>query len=473
MSNTYITPYMGLVLPIPGEDPGPDYANNQYASGITVDQHNHSPGSGQQINPAGININANLPMNAFSLTSTATVSFSPFSMPLSGVSPNLGCIYVAGRELYYNDTVGNVIQMTSGGALNVTSSGISSGTASASFSGGELVVKSSASSGANILMQSAILTNNGNLTNQLTLQAPTLSTSITETLPSLPVSATSIMQMDTSGNMSAVMTLDNTTIVQSSNVVSVGVIGTANIANGAVTQAKLASSVVGFSAGSGSASFVGSGSSGNWTVPTNVTRVIVEAVGGGGGGAGSSASNFCPGNGGHGCIKTWTMFEELTPGASIPIVIGAGGTPGSANNYGSAGGNTSFNGVLVAQGAPGGVGATLGGSAFQFGAQIISGGLYTLGGVSSLASASSCTAGAQSETYAGGPAGVPGGGGGKGGGGGGSGSFGQGGSGGRGDSTFTGVGGTGNGSGGGGAGTDGSSQQAGGAGTDGLMNIYY
>ena len=194
---------MNLPNPIPGVDPGPDYANNISSCFTFLDQHNHAPGSGQQINPAGININANLPMNGNSLTTIGTLNFAPYGSPLAGVAPNLGCLYVSGNELYYNDESGNVLKMTLNGALNVTSSGISSGTASASFVAGVLVVKSTSTSGANVLGQSFVFTNSGNLTNQLTLAAPTLTTSYQLTLPTIP-SVKSNVTLDTSGNFGTV-----------------------------------------------------------------------------------------------------------------------------------------------------------------------------------------------------------------------------------------------------------------------------
>jgi pectin methylesterase-like acyl-CoA thioesterase len=87
--------------------------------------------------------------------------------------------------------------------VNATSSGIVNGTASASFVGGVLVVKSNATSGANVLGQSFVLTNSGNLTDQLTISAPTLASSYNIALPALP-SVLSNVTIDTSGNMGTV-----------------------------------------------------------------------------------------------------------------------------------------------------------------------------------------------------------------------------------------------------------------------------
>lgn len=204
MSNVFITPYMGLPLPIPGQDPGPDYANNQYSSGIILDQHNHSPGSGQQINPSGIIINADLPINDNNLTLVKTLNFSAQSGPLSGIVPNIGCVYVAGNELYYNDEAGNVVAITNNGSVNAGAgsiSGLPSGTASVFFNGSTYVFQQATNTAANLDAASIIIRNTTVNSNGITLSAPnSLPANATETLP-LPPSTKGIMTMDPSGNM--------------------------------------------------------------------------------------------------------------------------------------------------------------------------------------------------------------------------------------------------------------------------------
>lgn len=240
MSNTIVTPWMNLPNPVPSIDPGPDWASNLYACIVGLDQHNHSSGFGQAITPNGININGPLSFN----TNSATNLVSTVFLAQSSVA-TLRAVYVIANDLYYNDGAGNIIQLTSGGLVNATASGISSGTASAAFSAGVLVVKSTSTSGANILMQSAVLTNSGNLTNQLTLSAPTLSSSFGLVLPTIPVS-TKIMALDSAGNMSAPYTVDGATITISANVIGVpnAGIGTNQLANSAVNASKIAAGTI-------------------------------------------------------------------------------------------------------------------------------------------------------------------------------------------------------------------------------------
>lgn len=199
MANT-ISPNMGLIVPGIGTEYSPTWASDLNASLSSIDSHNHSAGQGVQITPSGLNINADLAFQGNNATLLRSTRFSPQSSVLSGAA-DVGCLYVVNNELYYNDVSGgHNVQITSNGSVNATSSGISSGTASASFSAGVLVVKSSSTSFANIDMQSAILANSGNLSNQLTLQAPSLSGSYSLTLPAIPASQ-SFMAVDTSGNI--------------------------------------------------------------------------------------------------------------------------------------------------------------------------------------------------------------------------------------------------------------------------------
>lgn len=238
--SSVISPNMNLVVPGIGTEYSPTWASDLNASLSSIDSHNHSAGQGVQITPSGLNINADLAFQGNNATLLRSTRFSPQSAVLSGAA-DVGCLYVVNNELYYNDvTGGHNVQMTSNGSVNATSSGISSGTASASFSAGVLVVKSSSTSFANIDMQSAILSNSGNLSNQLTLQAPSLSGSYSLTLPSIP-SSQSFVTVDTSGNISGYASISAG--ITGSNVASGTITGT-NIASATITGANIASATV-------------------------------------------------------------------------------------------------------------------------------------------------------------------------------------------------------------------------------------
>lgn len=136
MPNTTTSPNMNLPIPVVGVDPGPDWANNYDACLNAIDSHNHSPGQGAQINPDGININADLPFNGNNATSVNAAQFDSLS---AAVTSLLRSLQVVSADLYFIDGAGNSVRITQGGSVTGSSgtiTGLPSGTASASFSGG-------------------------------------------------------------------------------------------------------------------------------------------------------------------------------------------------------------------------------------------------------------------------------------------------------------------------------------------------
>ena len=93
-------------------------------------------------------------------------------------------------------------------------------------------------------------------------------------------------------------------------------------------------------------------SNGTFVVPTNVTSIIIEAWGGGGMGGTGSAS-YDVGGGGGGAGGYTKALYAVTPGASYPVVVGAGGATGQPT-----GGNTSMDFVILATGGSPGTSPT-------------------------------------------------------------------------------------------------------------------
>ena len=237
MSNVVISPNMNLPLPLPGVDPGPDYANNQNASFLTIDGHNHASGSGVQINPSGININADLPMNGNNQTLVRSVRFTSQGSVLSGAS-DLNCLSVVAGDLYFNDGAGDSpIQITSGGAINATGSGITGGVANvASFISNVLVVNEAASTPANVRVASVLLGNNVASSKFLTLSPPSgMASNYPLVLPSLPA-ATLAMTLDTSGNM-------GTALLTGAQIAS-QTVAAGNIVNATITTTQIAATTI-------------------------------------------------------------------------------------------------------------------------------------------------------------------------------------------------------------------------------------
>lgn len=103
---------------------------------------------------------------------------------------------------------------------------------------------------------------------------------------------------------------------------------------------------------SGYSNFVTFTSSGSWTVPSGVSKCAVWVIGGGGGGRGGnankqpSATAVIGGRGGHGAGLSHEYLYSVTPGASVTVTVGAGGTGGAggAGASGSASGSSGSNG---------------------------------------------------------------------------------------------------------------------------------
>ncbi len=97
-------------------------------------------------------------------------------------------------------------------------------------------------------------------------------------------------------------------------------------------------------------------SSTTWTVPAPA-EVMVVVVGGGGGGGGKASlgsTNMAAGGGGAGGVVVLDTPTSLNAGDSIQIVVGQGGTGGTATSRAQSGGESSFSGGGISLLADGG-----------------------------------------------------------------------------------------------------------------------
>lgn len=201
MGTVTLSPNMSLPVPTVGGDPSPTYAFDVNSALTIVDQHNHSPGSGVQITPAGLNINTSLPMNNNFLINSAGLTLTAQS-----VTPANNTLYESGVDLYYTDGVGNNVRITQSGGVAGSPGSISNlnSPASASYVSGSqtFVWQSGASIAANMDFGSAIMRNlSPNSTFALTLQPPAaLASNYSLTLPTIPA-AQQFMTIDASGNI--------------------------------------------------------------------------------------------------------------------------------------------------------------------------------------------------------------------------------------------------------------------------------
>lgn len=488
---SFITsPNMGLIIPTVLGELGPQYAEDVNGSLSTVDSHNHSPGSGVPITPAGLNISSDLTFQSNNQTNVRSTRFSLF--PTMGdfnpSASDINCALDVGGDLYFIDGSGNQIQITKSGFVNSGSGSISglSGfpNASASYNGltGTFVWEQGINQAANMDSATLIIRYPGSYPtptgNYIALQAPAaLSTGYALTFPlTLPSFNDSWMVSTTSGSESWI-SADNSTVQVTGGFLQVvpgGItatqlgansVTTPKIQNGAVTAPKtnfnidLAATI--FTTG------------GTFLVPTNVTNIAVLGAGGGGGaGGGNSGSpnNRGGGGGGAGAQPLLTTVGVVS-GETLTIVIGSGGSGGAVNGgNGGTGGSSTITGsssglILTFYGANGGGGGFAstdpnGGSGPGTSSFNASGGNGALNadpmasdGVSSIYASSSGTHGTGGDSGGGGGAG-----------------FGIGGMG--GNSGVTGNPGGISAGGGGGGGTNVSGGLAGGAGGGGIVIIY-
>jgi hypothetical protein len=247
MPNVTYSPNMNLPVPVVSTDFGPDWANNLNSCLAAIDSHDHTPGYGTPITPSAIDINADLSMAGNSLTSTESVAFQAIASLAT-----LDALYVVGVDLYFNDGSGNNIRITQSGSVagaSGTITGLPSGTASASYQSGSgtFQFQSATNTPANITGATVYIAEQTTSPNIIGLKSPTsLAGSYDLTMPAALPGSTKIVQLDSSGNFSATLAVDNSTIQNSANTLSVknsGITAT-QIATDAVTTAKIQDAAV-------------------------------------------------------------------------------------------------------------------------------------------------------------------------------------------------------------------------------------
>lgn len=242
--STVISPNMQLPVPIVGVEPGQQFAIDVNNCMSLIDAHDHTAGSGVAITPNGLNINTDLPFGNNNLINARSLRMTAQSAPLA-LASDLGCLYVSGVDLYYNDENGNQVRITQSGGVAGSPGSISNLTspASASYVAGSqtFVWQSDANTAANMDAGSLILRNITANSFGITLSPPSLGSNYTITLPALPASQ-KFMTIDNSGNMSAPWAVDNSTLeIASSTTLQIKDLGviTAKLADANVTMPKL------------------------------------------------------------------------------------------------------------------------------------------------------------------------------------------------------------------------------------------
>jgi hypothetical protein len=227
------TSFMSLELPVVSTTEGPDWASLLNSAFETIDSHDHSSGKGLQITPSGLNINSDLSIGENNLTNVNSLRLFENIAALGGAE-DLACLYNVSGELYYNDGLGNQIQLTSSGGLNASSIGgiggdYASSSASLSYSSANqtYIFEQSAGVNGNIDVAHVLLREATASANAVKLESPnSLAASYDLTFPNaLPGTTLPILST-------------------SAGALSFAQIDTAQIADNAVSQNKISSSAI-------------------------------------------------------------------------------------------------------------------------------------------------------------------------------------------------------------------------------------
>jgi hypothetical protein len=220
MANTTISPNMNLPVPVPGVDPGPDWATNVNACFQGIDQHSHIPGQGVPVTPAGLNISSDLSFGSNNATQLRSTRYVSQTAAIAGAQ-DLACSFVLNGDLYYIDSSSNLIRITQGGSVTGatgTITGLPSGTASASYSAGTFTFQSATNTGATGSFGPVAIGSTTPSTKQVTLSAnPTQAANYGLILPTVQGGVRSVMMNDGSGNLSFVSSTGTGSVVLSSS----------------------------------------------------------------------------------------------------------------------------------------------------------------------------------------------------------------------------------------------------------------
>lgn len=201
------TPYMNLTLPTVSVTPGPTYATENNTAFTTIDSHNHTSGQGIQIPTLGININANLSFATYYAIQLGNARFVNQGSPLATAS-DINCVYFTGGNLYANDSSGNQVQITAGGAVNTAAgniNGMGATTASVTYTVGNTTftfwsnnnVPAALDVGAVVIRETGATSPNG-----ITLQSPSaLASAYSLTLPTTVAATNNALVMSSTAGV--------------------------------------------------------------------------------------------------------------------------------------------------------------------------------------------------------------------------------------------------------------------------------
>lgn len=116
------TTYMNLDLPVVLTTLGPTWATKVNTALTTIDSHDHSSGFGAKVTPAGLNINATLTFANNLASNVQALGFYSQGAVLT-TSAYLESIQSVAGSLYYVNSAGVAVQITSGSSVNANITG--------------------------------------------------------------------------------------------------------------------------------------------------------------------------------------------------------------------------------------------------------------------------------------------------------------------------------------------------------------
>lgn len=204
-----LSPNMNLPIPTVGVDPAPQWALYIDQCLTLVDQHNHAPGNGVQVQPNGLNISSDLTFQGNNATNLRTARLlTQLSTPSGAL--DLTCLYSYGTpgNLFYTDASGNHIQITSGGAVVGSPGSITNLAPPASVTyvsaTPAYVFQSNVNTPANLDGGSLVLRDISANSFGVTLNPPpSIAANYSITLPAALPGSASFVTLDNSGNLAA------------------------------------------------------------------------------------------------------------------------------------------------------------------------------------------------------------------------------------------------------------------------------
>lgn len=333
------TPNMNLELPTVSVTSGPEWAEELNAAFDLVDAHDHTSGKGARIPSGGINLDADLPFNSHNALSMKSVRFTSQGSPLSG-GLDLSCVYVSGGNLYFNDSAGNQVRITVGGAVDVSAAGSISGmgatTASVSYNNTTKVFSFLQNTGvpAKLNTGSIKISPDASTANSITLTAAAgLGADYTLTLPAALPASTKIVTVDSSGNLAFTDAVDGASLEVSGGSLRIKDNGVtaAKIAAGQITQVKMGA--VGQQVSSSCGNFLSSSSSYvdvtnlSVTITTTGRPVMLMLIGDGTSNVADVGAAESIGPGGSTFVAKFKILRDSTIVSVNEIFVGMTGHP--------------------------------------------------------------------------------------------------------------------------------------------------